>query len=88
MEPLAAWELGLSGNGTRQPLPDLPSFSTPSVPWVPHPGMPPSYHSPRVTPGWQAASSLSLSVNPDVCGESPKKAGNCHGLVTPASATE
>lgn len=24
MEPLATWELGLSGNGTRHPLPALP----------------------------------------------------------------
>lgn len=29
MEPLAAWELGLSGNGTRQPLPTLTWFLHP-----------------------------------------------------------
>lgn len=29
MEPLAAWELSLSGNGTRQPLPALTWFLHP-----------------------------------------------------------
>lgn len=38
MGPLATWELGLSGNGTRQPLPALTRFLHPfcslgALPW-------------------------------------------------------
>lgn len=45
MEPLAAWELGLSGNSTRQPLPALPRpLQLCFARGVP-PGVPPPHHS-------------------------------------------
>lgn len=45
MEPLATWELGLSGNGTRQPLPALPwPLHRRFARGVPS-GVPPPHHS-------------------------------------------
>lgn len=65
MEPLAAWELGLSGNGTRHPLPALPRPLRACR----------ALGVPLRDGGWQEVPSLSRSVSPGACRQSPRKAG-------------
>lgn len=81
MEPLAAWELCLSGNGIRHPLPVLHQPLSLLCPECPTKVSPSSHHRSKGTQG-QVAPSLSQPVNQSTHGQSLRKTGDCGGLVT------